>query len=170
MVCQYRKLRGQKYEKKNLKSDIVLSARQQIKCFSAKKFPKGLAAPGQVCFQLTPGKKYPVWKDYCTLVHPHGPEWDVEYHNDNEILSVPHTELGLAIQPDQEVVFRGRLMKATHYADNKLHMIYVDLVSGEESEYEPEKKKKKSNENIRQIGEEASNEKDYVHKEKKTSC
>ena len=61
-------------------------------------------------------------------------------------------------------------MKATHYADNKLHMIYVDLVSGEESEYEPEKKKKKSNENIRQIGEEASNEKDYVHKEKKTSC
>ena len=34
-------------------------------------------------------------------------------------------------------------MKATHYADNKLHMIYVDLVSGEESEYEPEKKKKR---------------------------
>ena len=121
-----------------------MTARAQAKLFAPKKFPKGLAAAGQICFQLTPGKKHAVWKDYCELVHPHGPEWKVKYLNDGGILDVPKKELGLALQPGQEMILKGRLVRLSHYAGNKAHFVYDDLLSGDESDFKPEKKRNES--------------------------
>lgn len=118
-----------------------MTARAQAKLFAPKKFPKGLASAGQICFQLTPGQTHAVWKDYCEIVHPHGPEWTVKYLNDGGKLDVPKKELGLAIQPGQEITLKGRFVNLSHYAKNKAHFVYTDCISGDESEYESAKKK-----------------------------
>ena len=119
-----------------------MTARAQAKLFAPKKFPKGLASAGQICFQLTPGQTHAVWKDYCEIVHPHGPEWTVKYLNDGGKLDVPKKELGLAIQPGQEITLKGRFVNLSHYAKNKAHFVYTDCISGDESEYESAKKKR----------------------------
>ena len=121
-----------------------MTARAQAKLFAPKKFPKGLASAGQICFQLTPGQTHAVWKDYCEIVHPHGPEWTVKYLNDGGKLDVPKKELGLAIQPGQEITLKGRFVNLSHYAKNKAHFVYTDCISGDESEYESAKKKNES--------------------------
>ena len=103
-------------------SDLWLNTLDLSSVFKPKKFPRGLAVRGQVCFEVDSEfqddkNKFGVGQDFGEITNPYGGEWDVKWAGESDVEKMNPKYLALALQVSQEIYWKGELYCCVGYGE-----------------------------------------------------